>query len=279
MNNLIRLKTISDESTREKWQIKDINTESSTSGTVIVSSYNEELLKTSIFVYSSVKGKLGGDRLKITPHRQETCRYLVALIESNSQVLVVFRNQIESYDLNTDTLQQSIKLDIQPTNLCVRGNDIFIASSSSNRIAILGLDFRRKRDLILKDVDSKDSISDLDVDSDKLYVCLTTPGLALSFDITRGKKVLSFENSLSVVSVANSITVYTKHNLVFVLWDKSQVHIYSNVDGCCFHAVTFLQSWKIRMASDYTLVTADNTRDAVQLYDMVSKTFDRSSAK
>ncbi|XP_071843097.1 uncharacterized protein [Apostichopus japonicus] len=266
-----RLTSISDDSNRDKWQINDINTEPSSSGTVVLSAYYKDLMKTSIFVYGSVKGRAGrGDRISITPHRQETGRYLVSLIKSKtkSEVVVVFKNQIESYDLNTNSLQQSVRLEIQPSNVFVRDDEIFLSAASSNKVIILGLDFRKKGEILLRDVDAKESISDMVVVTDKMFVTLAVSGQAMSLDITRGRKVLTFENSLSVVTMANSITVHSVLNLVFVLWDKTQLQIYSNVDGCCLHAVTFLQSWKIRITPDHILIAADNKRNVVSLFDM-----------
>ncbi|PIK51581.1 hypothetical protein BSL78_11543 [Apostichopus japonicus] len=259
------------DSNRDKWQINDVNTEPSSSGTVLLSAYYKDLMKTSIFVYASVKGKAGrGDRISITPHRQETGRYLVSLIKSKtkSEVVVVFKNQIESYDLNTNSLQQSVRLEIQPSNVFVRDDEIFLSAASSNKVIVLGLDFRKKGEILLRDVDAKESLSDMVVVTGKMYVTLAVSGQAVSLDVTRGKTVLTFENSLSVVTMANSITVHSVLNLVFVLWDKTQLQIYSNVDGCCLHAVTFLQSWKIRITPDNILIAADNKRNVVSLFDM-----------
>ncbi|XP_071843124.1 uncharacterized protein [Apostichopus japonicus] len=207
-----RLTSISDDSDRDKWQINDINTEPSSSGTVVISAYYKDLMKTSIFVYASVKGEAGrGDRLSITPHRQKTGRYLVSLTksETNSEVVVVFKNQIECYDLNTNSLQQSVRLQIQPSNVFVRDDEIFLSAASSNNVIILGLDFRKKGEILIRDVDAKDSLSDMVVVTDKMYVTLAVSGQAMSLDITRGRKVLTFENSLSVVTMATSITVHS----------------------------------------------------------------------
>lgn len=183
-------------------------------------------------------------------------------------------NHLRCYDTKRETFYREVKLNYCPSGACFYQGNIYTSSFSSNTLKVISPKSIELKEIVLWDIEL-DYPSDVDIRLDTIYICTGIKGRALSFAIN-GMKKKEYKPFGDENSTATSICLHERSELVFVLWDKCRVSLYTKMSSQCLRFFEITTADKVRVSQGSRLLTVDTSIGSVEVYDVVSTPFPQS---
>lgn len=265
----IRLQHISHEAPEgKKWQVNDV---ANISTKLLMSSFYA-CVDNKIYVSMYIaEGKKVQEKHKIEISTQREPNS-VFLTEDGSILVVCVGMNIQFYKASNGTLQKTVVLEEQPSCICRGKNELLVATDNSSTIQIFNFEAIQTKKVVLVRLDQSDYPTDMAMVGDVIYLCTKKYGQALSYD-QYGVKLSAYKRNDEQNSKANSIAVHREKRLVFILWNKCNVLVYSHLSNEILFSVDTICSTKVRLNDDYMMTLKVPANNEILIYDVVSTAY------
>lgn len=139
---------------------------------------------------------------------------------NDGRMVAAWKNTIATYTESSELMKRG-RFECQARCMVVKGDGIYIGLSESE-VAIFDWKQHSVKAVILGGLTLKDSVFDIDVNKERLFVC-SNMGYAVMYDLTSGnqKEIVikeSYRNPHSDFTVPLGLAFSEKNNLLFILW-------------------------------------------------------------
>ncbi|PIK51577.1 hypothetical protein BSL78_11539 [Apostichopus japonicus] len=176
------------------------------------------------------------------------------LINKDGTILVACVGMnIHFYQAHNVQLQKTVTLEKEPSCTCIGEEGLLVATDNSSTIQIFNFEAIQTKKVVLEGLDQSDFPSDMTMVGDVIYLCTQKNGQALSYD-QHGVKLSAFKSNDEQNYKANSIAVHQEKELVFILWNKCNVLVYSHLSNESLFSVDTTCATKVRLIDDYMMI-------------------------
>lgn len=263
---LLRWKQFAPKLDQSNWKIDAIAVGSS--GELAISGHNMDENKTFLSVFKSAVEKSKPDSTVI--FRGEFNYKVVEFIDSGDILIIGNGQNIKYYDTKELKTLKTIDLPRKFSQMSFTENLLYLASDESHIVMKVHLKSEKVSEIHLTDI-MKDYVLDIQVIKDVIYICTKNTGKALAYSTSSSiEKTWERTNALDFKDTAKSICVQEEDGLILVLWNRTDLSVYSTKRFDSVLDLQIKESDRIRITKDNKLWAVNEATCIINVYDMVS---------